>query len=1095
MAAEMEILAGPACSGKTTGLLNLYRAALLSGQQHQRPGCTLWLAPTHLVCQQIRDQLRGPQSPVVLAPQVLTFDGFADRILQFSTEVMRPLPPVMQRVLMRQIIDAQLASGNLQHFAGIAQTSGFLDVVLGLIAELKREEAWPEDFSSACTQRGARRADRELGQIYDAYQAELNRHHRYDGEGRFWSARDQLARGLWSPFSEFDLVVVDGFSDFTHTQYEILGHLAQRSRRMMVSLPGEASAIRPDLFAKPQVALRRLKQVITCRLVDQPIAENTRKSQSPPPAAVQQIAAHLFANPREVRPTQSCDGLELLAVTGMQGEVRAIAERVKTLLVAGVPARDIVVAFRPLADYAPVVREVFTAAGIPFQCDSPEPLIRQPVIKALLSVLQLELEDWPFERLYALLNSGWFRPRWPEWSAEQTPRSAAGILRRAKIPGGRTAVLSAFERFETFNRMLDAAAPDAAVPISDSGAVRCLQQLSDALQPLRQKRDARGWAEALSQVARDLGIAPQSVAADGKEAVAAWESLTDLLFVTAGTEELLGQGRLGLELTELFSELSDLLQHQAMPAKSRQPGTIEILEAAQVRGLDVPHLFLGGLTESSFPRHGGDTFLYTEADRRELNEHGLELGHRTAQTQAEMLLFYSIVTRARKSLILSYPAVNSNGQPLSPSPYLTVLRELFDPRNLKVTRIEQLDPVPPVANMLSLEDLRVVATSEALHKRPRWFQTLVTVPGGWRTARSILAAIDMSIHRFQTRGFTNYEGLLAQPSNLQFLRERYSPDREFSATQLEGYAQCPFRFWVTDVLKIGEVESPARFTDYGLRGNIVHEVLVQLHSQLAPTPDAVPLESAVEVFRELLRKRLESELAETDLLAALLRIEQRLLEEWGVEYAQQWASYHQKTREQSGAFLKPSLFEVSFGTPHAAAPDEEVRPGLTLGHPGAETRIRGRIDRIDVGEVSGQPVFNIIDYKTGRRPATTASQVTSGRSLQLVLYALATQRLNLVGDNALPIQAGYWCLRETGWAPITKPPKQGPNGLEPHADWLALVDVLDNLVPRLAAGIRAGQFPVFNSETSCTTYCPYKTTCRVSQIRPLEESLDKRWEP
>jgi ATP-dependent helicase/nuclease subunit B len=330
---------------------------------------------------------------------------------------------------------------------------------------------------------------------------------------------------------------------------------------------------------------------------------------------------------------------------------------------------------------------------------------------------------------------------------------------------------------------------------------------------------------------------------------------------------------------------------------------------------------------------------------------------------------------------------------------------------------------------------------------------------------------------------------------VRHLQDRFSPQQEFSATQLEGYATCPFRFWASEVLKVREVDSPSQFTDFGRRGDIVHEILLQLHSQLEPTPDAIPAESAVEMFRKLLVERLSQEVAGSELHAALIRIEQRLLDEWGHEYAGQWANYHEALREGSGTFLKPAMFEVSFGTPHQPDPDVELRPYLTLGSANAETRIRGRIDRIDVGEVSGQPVFNIIDYKTGRKPSTTATQMTSGRSLQLVLYALATQRLNLVGDNSLPLQAGYWCLRETGWTPVNKAPKAGPDGLVPHADWLALVDVLDELVPKLAAGIRAGHFPVYNSDPSCMSYCPYRTTCRVSQIRPLEESLAKHWEP
>ena len=594
-----------------------------------------------------------------------------------------------------------------------------------------------------------------------------------------------------------------------------------------------------------------------------------------------------------------------------------------------------------------------------------------------------------------------------------------------------------------------------------------------------------------------MGIAPRSEELDGAEATAAWNSFQDLLFVAAGTEEMLGQGRRPLSLSEVFAELTDLLQHQAMPTPPRLAGVVEILDAAQIRGLDVPYLFLGGLTESSFPQHGGDSFLYTEADRQQLNEHGLELGHRTAQTQAEMLLFYSIVTRARAQLTLSYPAVSLDGQPLSASPYLGALRDLFLPDALKETRIEQLDPVPAVSDMLSLSDLRVVATSEALQRRPRWFQTLAAVKHDdhWNPVYSILAAVDMSVARFQTRGFTGYEGMITHPANVRYLQERFSPQQEFSATQLEGYATCPFRFWVSEVLKVREVDSPSQFTDFGRRGDIVHEILLQLHSQLEPTPDAIPAESAVEMFRKLLLERLSQEVAGSDLLAALIRIEQRLLDEWGHEYADQWANYHEALRESSGTFLKPTLFEVSFGTPHTPDPGVEPRPYLTLGSASNETRIRGRIDRIDVGEVSGQPVFNIIDYKTGRKPLTTASQMTSGRSLQLVLYALATQRLNLIGSNALPMQAGYWCLRETGWAPVNKAPKAGPDGLQPHADWLALVDVLDELVPKLAAGIRAGQFPVYNSDTSCMSYCPYRTTCRVTQIRPLEESLAKHWEP
>ena len=49
-----------------------------------------------------------------------------------------------------------------------------------------------------------------------------------------------------------------------------------------------------------------------------------------------------------------------------------------------------------------------------------------------------------------------------------------------------------------------------------------------------------------------------------------------------------------------------------------------------------------------------------------------------------MLLFYGVVTRARKSLVLIYPAVGSSGEPLYASPYVTAVEDLFEPGAFRV---------------------------------------------------------------------------------------------------------------------------------------------------------------------------------------------------------------------------------------------------------------------------------------------------------------------------------------------------------------------------------------------------------------------------
>src|SRR5271156_2165181 len=104
-----------------------------------------------------------------------------------------------------------------------------------------------------------------------------------------------------------------------------------------------------------------------------------------------------------------------------------------------------------------------------------------------------------------------------------------------------------------------------------------------------------------------------------------------------------------------------------------------------------------------------------------------------------MLLFYSIVTRARQSLTLSYPAVSTSGQPLFASPYVTAVRSLFQPASLRVTTYNELDPVPSPERAMMETDLRLVATEEVRFQRPALFRLLAERPNSGATARSVIA--------------------------------------------------------------------------------------------------------------------------------------------------------------------------------------------------------------------------------------------------------------------------------------------------------------------------------------------------------------------
>ncbi len=1104
-AAKYTVFSGIAGSGKTTALLATYRAALAKALGESRPGTTLWLSPTNRAQAEIRRRLLDDSLHATFRPNVFTFDGFADEIMKSSPRTVAPLSPAMQRILLRRIVSDLAANRQLLHFEKIAHTSGFLDLVAAFISELKRAETWPEHFIDACSKRGTRQRDRELGEIYLRYQQALVKAGVYDGEGRFWSAREALAERHWGRFANLSLVVVDGFTDFTGAQYKILELLARHSDRLLVSLFGEDPPVRNDLFAKTAAVMERFSESGPVSVETFPKSAATPGAGAVPPgstlpSAIEHLARRLFANPREMSPATDAQGLEIMAVAGTSGEVRYLAARIKELLVKGIPADDIVLGVRDLDSYAWLIDEVFSAAGIPFACEAGTPFSRLAPFKALVNLLTLEVEDWPFRRLFGLLDSTLFHPNWQELAGTAV-RDVSAQLRYYELFEGRERMLAGLDRAvsNAIGEPPAAGVPVDGAQLSARRAHKLLAKLSAATAELRKSHDLDGWSGVTASLVRELGFDQTPLNYDSPDYGRRFgEVLASILYDAARAERVAGIIPVQLTLGEFLGELTDLIERQQLMPRQREEGRVRVLSAEQLRNLDVPYLFLAGLDEKSFPRFRNDDCLYGEGERRELNEHGLSLGHRAVRSSEELLMFYGVVTRARKQLVLTRSAASDEGQPLTASPYLSALQALFDPQAVKERLEELLDPVPRPDRVLSVADARVRGMFDALAGRPK---LLHAVCDAYPATLNCLAAVDMNLRRFHTPGFTNFEGQLENPRNIESLREQFSESHEFSATQLEAYAQCPFRFLLEHVLHKEPPAAPGLETDFARRGSLVHDVLAELHRALFEKREEtgggeafLRGEEISQKFQELLGQKLQARSSGAAVQRALEQIERRLLAEWGVAYGQQWDEYVAGLPGAGNSPPLPAKFETAFGTPRPGIePTAENRPALVFGEGSEAVRVGGRIDRIDVGQVEGHTVFTVIDYKSGRRSSGKIDNLESGRKLQLALYALAVARLEIAGPDGRPWHMGYWHIKDTGFAPETKQKKTKDGEPLPIEDaaWAALVATLETIIPRLASGIRSGSFPVFNADETCTSGCSYNTICRVAQIRALREEMNK----
>ena len=453
VAAKVCVLAGPARSGKTAQLLVRYRQVLGEQTDGNASGTALWITPTKYAAAEIRERLLQDGLTGCFNPGVYTLEQFAQSLLAASDDPPRYLGRLLKRQLIQRLLSEANEAGRLQYFAAIADTPGLVDLIDGLISDLKRQEVWPEKFAEMIEAVAPSEKNREIAALYTEYQCLLDRHGMQDIEGRFWSAGKLLRETppeRWGPFAAVQYMVVDGFIDFARSQHEVLYLLATKApqlKELTITLPLEGKTARDDLFLKPDRTLKEFKKRFRGLIV----IEQPRKDALDWPG-MSHLEQNIFANPRDVKPAADAKRIEIVAAAGQKAEIESVARQIKKLLVSGddetgqlVRPGDIAVVLRSVEPLASVIDEVFTEYGIPVAMDWRPRLNRSPVLQSLLSILRLHAGDWPFRQLLAVLANNYFQPAWPEWDSGKAAAAVEWAVRQVQTPKGRKTLLASLE--------------------------------------------------------------------------------------------------------------------------------------------------------------------------------------------------------------------------------------------------------------------------------------------------------------------------------------------------------------------------------------------------------------------------------------------------------------------------------------------------------------------------------------------------------------------------------------------------------------------------------------------------------------------------
>jgi ATP-dependent helicase/DNAse subunit B len=356
---------------------------------------------------------------------------------------------------------------------------------------------------------------------------------------------------------------------------------------------------------------------------------------------------------------------------------------------------------------------------------------------------------------------------------------------------------------------------------------------------------------------------------------------------------------------------------------------VAVLDPLALRARRVRVLFACGLQEGVFPARARPQPLLAEEERWRLAEvSGLRLGEHEDLLAAERYLFYAALSRPQEQLFLSWHVADDDGEPTPRSLFVDDVCDLFG-EELMVARARR--------RVGAVEAIGAGAGASA------------AAPAGQLPCPLRCAARPLSDERL-----------------LAWLQERV-----WSASSLEKWIGCPVSWFVERML------DPARLDpdpEPLARGALAHAALKDTLEGLRRERGSARLEpAALGRARELLASALAANEAERPLSVLHERelVTRRRLRADLERYLRHAAEH------DSG--LEPSALELEFGF------DEQELPALELGD---GVRLRGRIDRVDVGE-RGEAV--VYDYKGGRAPFG-ARWIKDG-DLQVALYMHAVEQL------------------------------------------------------------------------------------------------------
>lgn len=922
-------------------------------------------------------------------------------------------------------------------YADSVEKEGFVDLLLRQMAEFKRSLITPEKLREY-----AQRVQNvellykkltELATIYELFENALAGKY-VDNEDRL----GQLAELKTLKYLSDKKIFIYSFLDFTAVEREIIANLMRSSSELTVGLCLDVDASEKKESTAFYASYRTFEQLQSSarenniRYEAIPIAgQNVHQS-----SEIQFLGEELFKIVPQKK-EENIQDISLFEAHFADEEIRHIALEIKRMVVEeGYRYKDFMVVAGDLDRYCSPIRQIFEQYSIPFFIDEKRSIMNSPIVKVILSAMNLLGGDFSVKNMMVFLKND---IRFMGEQAHRIYHFENYIL--SKKLKHKMFLDDRYFMFEQTGEDLknpDARSLTKTEERSEIGEERSLSQAEGIVQSenIFQEKDAGFSTEnsqsnhedeetslspqdrAVLEVRRDLieRFVPFLKKAEGKKTAREFgELIYDLLEKQKMVEQiqrliedlrkndLLDEANENSQVWNIFVHILEqanevfgeepmtLKQYKTLITDAIKSHELSVIPPAQdqvivgdadrSRSDSKKVLYICGVNSGNIPKTYQESGVLSQEEKSLLSTLRMDIPSEQSRVDHnEQLMIYILLTRATEKLCISYSVEGARLK----SPLIDSIKEIL--------------PNIPIHTMRDYNAKDLISVPRpTIDKMAREIRHFVKGESSENIWREVLAFYEKN-EETKTMADVAMSGIFYDNTK-QKIRSAdmlYSMPMKLSTTRIRSFQECPFK----------------HFIQYGLRAKERKEYSIQpaemglvLHSTVEKVVRDLKDDYAniFEMTREQTDKMVE---AHFDLSA------QNLLKEYDLEESRnrfmlkrlkktaKQISFASVEHMRGGEFL-PVAQEARFD-------DGEEIPPIIIDLNGKEIKLTGTIDRIDILK-DGERVFvKVIDYKTSNKEFSL-SDAYNGLDIQLMVYlSAALNSKKLVRTENYPAGVFYF---------------------------------------------------------------------------------------